>query len=103
MFIKTIVSIPSNRGSHSNEAIDYIIDYCEDSLNPLESGQSFEYAIWIPIFLIGSWVSIPSNRGSHSNLLNTYTTEEFDSVGLNPLESGQSFECRFRTAKTLIG
>ena len=39
-----LVSIPSNRGSHSNvngEEIDQLESVC---LNPLESGQSFEYA-----------------------------------------------------------
>ncbi len=64
---KVPVSIPSNRGSHSNR--NCRIQPQEDilRLNPLESGQSFEYEHGKQRHDDRERVSIPSNRGSHSN------------------------------------
>ena len=61
-----LVSIPSNRGNHSN----------------------YFDTVGVPT---GGYVSIPSNRGNHSNSrTGAYTRRNLRS--LNPLESGQSFE-----------
>ena len=96
--VRMSVSIPSNRGSHSNVfrhlfSLLYLV-----SLNPLESGQSFECQFAWCRFVWCRFVSIPSNRGSHSNL-----KEKFDqwmtALSLNPLESGQSFESTNPTEK----
>ena len=88
---RRVVSIPSNRGSHSNINSPADEERIKESLNPLESGQSFEYTIRVrrldrdvvsqsprigavirmkTVFMKVAReapVSIPSNRGSHSN------------------------------------
>ena len=84
------VSIPSNRGSHSNEYVQITSGYKDDRLNPLESGQSFEFHLELGELGKVRFVSIPSNRGSHSNELAVET--DIEPPCLNPLESGQSFE-----------
>ena len=62
------VSIPSNQGSHSNcRKLVKSTKRFASSLNPLESGQSFEYVF-------------------------EYADSRGRAAGLNPLESGQSFE-----------
>ena len=87
------VSIPSNRGSHSNKG-NTMSAYPNmiKSLNPLESGQSFECGK-IKVGRKGQViVSIPSNRGSHSNKSSQSPNSGRRENCLNPLESGQSFE-----------
>ena len=64
--LRNFVSIPSNRGNHSNTRTPMAFFAGTACLNPLESGQSFELKIKV-------------------------NEREFD-LRLNPLESGQSFE-----------
>ena len=68
-----IVSIPSNRGSYSNVAC-VLVARKLPSLNPLESGQLFEFQGCNP--QTSEEVSIPSNRGSYSNLVENIRSEE---------------------------
>ena len=65
------VSIPSNRGNHSNDEFDMGGNPISGCLNPLESGQSFEPHLTF----------CPLDR----------------ELCLNPLESGQSFERKLDT------
>ena len=112
-----LVSIPSNRGSHSNAIEQGWVERVKTSLNPLESGQSFESEIvYVRNVTVEEGVSIPSNRGSHSNsrfakrkipgwrqsqsprigavirILFVFLPGLSGGIRLNPLESGQSFE-----------
>ena len=60
------VSIPSNRGNHSNKQKGRG-QWNRLCLNPLESGQSFELSQFCVEVWYQYYVSIPSNRGNHSN------------------------------------
>ena len=100
---KDTVSIPSNRGSHSNLwSLPPFFDRNSPGLNPLESGQSFECkappnnhltTTWSQSPRIGAVIRIkgwgPRTGGPHQ--------------GLNPLESGQSFEYYNRDEAVALG
>ena len=89
------VSIPSNRGSHSNHHLIKILnDMKKLCLNPLESGQSFEFAMIVSTKTFVLVKSQSPRIGAVIRIRKSLIWTSLRRCCLNPLESGQSFEFR---------